>query len=70
MKAYKIEVLVIDHKDLGASVIQTLLESNRYISPYVQRVTAADIGEWSDDHPLNRFDLMVAEYARLFGGAS
>ena len=57
MKAYKIEILIIDHDELGADEISKALEMARYpnhcISPDVKKVTAADIGEWSDDHPLN-----------------
>ena len=70
MKAYKLEVLVIDHDELGGEAIADTLRNTRYpnwcISPAVRRVQEADIGEWSDDHPLNRLDTAEAEYERLF----
>lgn len=72
MKAYKIELLIIDHDDVGASEIQTIIENARYpnrcISPVVKKVQVADIGDWSDEHPLNRQETADAEYRALFLG--
>jgi hypothetical protein len=70
MKVYKLEVFVIDHEGVGGEEIASTLENTRYpnwcISPTVRCVQEADIGEWRDDHPLNRKDTMDAEYERLF----
>jgi hypothetical protein len=70
MNVYKVEVLIIDHDDLGASEIQTIIENTRYpnhsLSPEVMSIESADIGEWHDDHPLNSYDTTRAEYNRLF----
>ena len=70
MKAYKIEILIIDHDELGADEISNVLETARYpnhcISPDVKKVTEADIGEWRDDHPLNLRTQCDAEYERIF----
>jgi hypothetical protein len=72
MKAYKIEVLVVDHDGLGADGIRETLENARYpnhcISPQVMAVTAADIGEWDDAHPLNSMTKARDYYVRLFSG--
>ena len=70
MRAYKLEVLVIDFDDVGDEVV-SLIENARYpndcISPSVMNVEAREIGEWSDDHPLNKRDTMKAAYKGLFG---
>jgi len=57
MKAYRLEVLIIDHDDVGPDGIVAVIENTRYpnrcIDPIVEGVAVADIGEWHDDHPLN-----------------
>lgn len=70
MKAYEITLRIIDHDGLGPHEIETVLENARYpnhcISPTVSAVREADIGEWSDDHPLNRAETAEKEWRRLF----
>lgn len=70
MKAYKIELLVLDFDQLGSDEIKSVLEYSCYpndcISPSAMRVTEADIGPWSDDSPLNSGKTREAEYARIF----
>lgn len=70
MKAYKVELLILDFDQLGEDGIRGALEHTRYpndcISPSVMAVEARDIGEWDDSNPLNRYDLREAEYRRLF----
>ena len=69
MKAYKVEVLIIDFDNLGEEGIKDELENTRYanycISPKVKKVTGVDIGEWGDDHPLNK-RATADEYYNLF----
>ena len=71
MKVYKLEILVIDHDGLGSEAIRQTIENQKYpnycISPHVKRIEERDIGEWSDDHPLNHRDRAQDEYRRLFG---
>jgi hypothetical protein len=73
VKAYKIELLVIDFDGLGEQGIVETIASRRWpndcISPSVEACQEADIGVWTDDHPLNRKDTASAEYARLFAPA-
>lgn len=68
MKAYKIELLYIDHENIGKeSLIQEI--NNKEISgycPFVMDITSKDIGEWSDNHPLNSLVSIYNEYLRLF----
>lgn len=70
MKAYRVELLVVDHDGIGPDVIVEELESGRYandcIVPKVKKITEKDVGEWSDDHPLNKRATCDAEYLRLF----
>lgn len=70
MKAYKIELLIVDHDDVGAD-IPSMIEDGHYpnhcLAPIVMSVQEADIGEWDDNHPLNKRDTMTWEYNRLFG---
>lgn len=70
MKAHKITLLITDHDEVGEAEIRELLENGRYpnhcIDPKVMAFETAEIGEWHDDHPLNKFDQQEAEYQRLF----
>lgn len=58
MKAYRISVLVIDHDGLGAKGIKDNMEAVSYpndcLYPKVIGSEEADLGEWTDDHPLNQ----------------
>ncbi len=70
MKAYKIELLIIDHDKVGKEGIIHYLEDTKYpnycISPQVKNIIEKDIGEWSDNHPLNLNETTNKEYERLF----
>ncbi len=70
MKAFKLEVLVIDMDDIGEEAIRSEIEDTKYsnycIAPKVRTIRAQDIGEWSDDHPLNKHATSDTEYRRLF----
>ena len=72
MKAYKVEVLIIDFDNIGEEGIIDAIEEtsypNRCISPDVKKIEARDIGEWDDDHPLNlSVETQNNEYKKLFG---
>ena len=72
MKAYKLEILIIDHDELGEEGVVSAVEDTRYpnrcIMPDVKELECVDIGEWSDEHPLNLHVTSDDEYKRLFGG--
>lgn len=77
MKAYKLEILIVDHDEVGIDEIVEIIESARYpnrcIHPHVMASQEADIGEWTDEHPLNALATMEDEYRRIFnleGGRS
>ena len=68
MKAHRITCLIVDpnHPDTPAQEYASLLENCRYVNPEILSVETADIGEWSDEHPLNLRDTQEAEVKRLF----
>ena len=70
MKAYKLEVLIIDHDSVGEDLIVSILENQKYpnhcLSPQVKVITEAEIGTWTDYHPLNKRATCDAEYDRIF----
>ena len=63
MKAHLITVLVVDFEDCGAEAVTDLLVGNRRLSAQAIETKTADIGEWDDDHPLNRRSTVVAAVA-------
>jgi hypothetical protein len=70
MKAYKVELLIVDFDELGGEDIKNVIENQKYpnwcIDPQVKNIKEADIGEWTDDHPLNKLSTLNKEYKRLF----
>ena len=70
MKAYEITLRILDFDGLGPDEIRDVLENARYpnhcIAPKVVSHREADIGGWSDDHPLNKNETADAEWSRLF----
>jgi len=70
VNVYKVELMVLDFDGIGAEGIKYAIENTKYgnrcISPEVKGCEERDIGEWSDDHPLNHRDKSDAEYHRLF----
>jgi hypothetical protein len=72
MKAYKVELLIIDFDGMGAGDIEATLENTKYPNHCfdglsVKSVVEKDIGEWNDEHPLNQTDKCEDEYLRIFG---
>jgi hypothetical protein len=65
MKAYKVEILVVDHCHDGADQIEYILESVDEFATVIS-IKEADIGEWSDDHLPNLKSSMKEEFNRLF----
>ena len=70
MKAHKVTLLIIDMDDIGTEELRLAIEETRYpnrcISPEVYKIDTVDIGEWSDDHPLNQIETANYEWQRLF----
>ena len=66
MKAYKVELLVLDHENVGKDEITFLLGNVKYLYPSVMSIQSKDIGKWNDDHPLNQRDQFQQFYEELF----
>ena len=70
MKAYEITLSILDFDELGFEEIKVVIENIKYpnhcIAPKVIAHREADIGEWSDDHLLNKRSTSGDEWARLF----
>ena len=70
MKVYKLEVMVIDHDEVGEEGIVVELQNAHYpndcIDPVVKSIQGVDIGEWRDDHPLNHAATADEAYRKLF----
>ena len=58
MKAHLITVLVIDHEDAGHESCAQLVAIGGCVNAYPIETKTADIGEWSDDHPLNQTSIL------------
>lgn len=56
VKVHRVEVLVVDHDDMGAEEVKTVIENTRYpnhcMYPQVIATETREV-EWSDRHPLN-----------------
>jgi len=69
MKVHAVILLVVDHDDLGAEEIQTVLENQRFpndcIRPSVMHVDTRTV-EWAEDHPLNSTRTQRAAFGALF----
>ena len=57
---------MLDFEDYGPEQLSLMVENVRGLMAQVMTTQAADIGLWSDDHPLNRRDTAQAEFNRLF----
>ena len=66
MKAYLATVLILDHEGYGMEDAKISLSQLRHWHPSVISCKEAEIGEWSDDHPLNYRTTQKAECNRLF----
>lgn len=53
MKAYKIEMIIVDTMNKGIDSILGTIDCMRYHNADILEVVEADIGEWSVEHPLN-----------------
>lgn len=65
MKVYKIELMVLDHENFGQEEIEYIIRNIKYLHPSIVSIDSKDIGEWTDDHPLNKKGFK-GEFKRLF----
>jgi hypothetical protein len=67
IKAYKIEILVLDFEDNDYACIKDTIEGSRYLNAKVMSSKSVDV-DWSDDHPLNHSGTSARAYQDLFAG--
>lgn len=65
-KVFKMEVMAIMDDDWDEDSVIAAIENTKYVYPQVKSIQRRDIGDWSDDHPLNKKATAQAEYERLF----
>lgn len=69
MKVHRVVLCIMDFDNLGAKEVEAVLQNMRYpnrcMSPKVIETDTRDIGEWNDDHPLNK-DQWLGEFNRIF----
>jgi hypothetical protein len=70
VKAYKLELLVLDFENYGEEELKMLAMNARGLDPTVISIEGRDIGEWTDNHPLNKRSTADAEFKRLFTPSS
>lgn len=70
MQVHKVTLIVFDFDEIGAESVKEVLENTKYpnhcINPEVKSVESKDIGEWDDDHPLNKRATHEQALADLF----
>lgn len=67
MKAHILEVVILDFEGYGPQEYADLIESNRYLGhAQVLSHRTAEIGQWSDDHPLNHTTTSAEEVRTFF----
>jgi hypothetical protein len=66
MIAYKHSIIVVDFEGNGQEEITYLLKDNKYCNVSILDIKEKDIGEWSDDHPLNNKDTQVEYCEKVF----
>ena len=69
INVYRVELLIIDHDDIGAEEIKDVIENVSYPNdcmwPSVMSIEKRTV-KWSDDHPLYGDDTQHKEFKRLF----
>lgn len=65
MKAYKIEIFVIDFESGCKEDLLRVLDNNKHYNFQVKEVKETDIGEWRDEHELNQRRTCEKAYKEL-----
>ena len=66
MKMHKLEVYVIDLEDDGIDSVVGNIRNNRHLCVLVQDSHTADIGDWGDDHVLNKTGTPVEVFRSFY----
>jgi hypothetical protein len=70
VKLHRVVLSIVDIDELGAELVRHEIERFSYpndcITPSVISIETWDIGEWHDNHPLNKNETAVAAREHLF----
>ena len=66
MKAYKLEVLVLDFEESEEDEVKRLIETNEYLMVNVITSKSKYIDDWNDDHPLNNIYTQEEAFEKMF----
>jgi hypothetical protein len=72
MKAYKVELLIIDDGDLGADAIKSVIQTTRFASNVKARVMSVgerELGNIDQNHPLRVPTTEQREFEQTFIGS-
>ena len=65
-KVYKMTLQVIDFEGTSEEDIISTIENSKYFCVNVKDICSREIGEWNDDHPLNKKDTCDQAFKDLF----
>jgi hypothetical protein len=58
MNVYKVELMILNFDGLSDDELCEVIENTNYpndcISPHIINIESREIGEWNDNHPLNK----------------
>lgn len=66
MKMYKFTVYAFDFEDYGVEEAYRQLDNMKYLMTTVYHQGTADIGEWHDDHELNKSSRSQLTFDKYF----
>ncbi len=70
MNAIRIELLIVNTDDVSVDEVVDIIENTKYpnhcIAPRVMACDVREIGKFSDEHPLNKYETMRDEFNKLF----
>lgn len=66
MKAYKLEVLVLDFEESGDDEVIGLIENNKYLTVDIITLKSKQVDDWDDDHPLNSTETQKEAFEKMF----
>jgi hypothetical protein len=68
MKVHKVVLIIVDFDNLGADGVRDEINNMNYpndcMSPAIMSIETKDIGEWAEDHPINKD--IKSEASKLF----
>lgn len=71
MKAIKVELIFINHENIREEEdVRHELKNVKYLYPTILSLKSKEIGEWHDDHPLNKKETFSKTAKEIFNQVS